>query len=215
VTQISGAGRTDPAQFLRTGEEFGRHGPVGGIGVSMSATTSLGSAYALGTAPGKAWPIFSGRDGSASCDSNRIVKLIGKLQLVHMSGGSGSCESRATTPPSASSVAGDKPAEPVLQLRPTGSSKLSPKPYRFEAAGCPLSHRRRPRSTSASWPDRNSAIAAWASPKTKHFPSLWPCHNAASSRQRRCRRYWSRLRRCKMAAASHRRSGDRGARGRR
>jgi hypothetical protein len=128
VTQISGAGRTDPAQFLRTGEEFGRHGPVGGIGVSMSATTSLGSAYALGTAPGTAWPIFSGQDGSASCDSNRIVKLIGKLQLVHMSAGSGSCECRATTPPSASSVAGDKPAEPVPQLRPTGSSKLSPKP---------------------------------------------------------------------------------------
>jgi hypothetical protein len=42
---------------------------------------------------------------------------------------------------------------------------------RFDAAGRRLAHRLEPPLTSASWPDRRSAIAAWISPKTKHFPS--------------------------------------------
>ena len=40
------------------------------------------------------------------------------------------------------------------------------------------------RSTSASWPERNSAIAAWMSVKTRHFPSACPSHKPASSRHR-------------------------------
>src|SRR6266404_2767950 len=51
----------------------------------MSARAALGPAYALAAAPGTAPPIFSSQDGSASGDSSRIVKLIGRLQLVRLS----------------------------------------------------------------------------------------------------------------------------------
>jgi hypothetical protein len=55
---------------------------------------------------------------------------------------------------------------------------------RFDAAGRRLAHRLEPPPTSASWPDRSSAIAASISPKTKHFPSARSCHHVANSRQR-------------------------------
>jgi len=81
-----GAGRTDPPQFLRFGEEFCGTVPYAASVVSMSARASLGSAYILATVPGTARLIFPGHDGSASGDSSRIVKLIARLQLAHLAG---------------------------------------------------------------------------------------------------------------------------------
>jgi hypothetical protein len=53
----------------------------------MSISASPGSAYTLATAPGTARLIFSGQDGSASADNSRIVKLIGRLRLIHTAAG--------------------------------------------------------------------------------------------------------------------------------
>src|SRR6266851_8204370 len=87
----------------------------------MSASASLGSACALTTAPGTACLIFSGHDGSASGASNRIVKLIGYLQPVHL----------PQTPVEAVTRHRNRaPVPPVL----SGRDQVSPTPFKADRA---------------------------------------------------------------------------------
>src|SRR6516164_3974270 len=76
-------------RFFAGAKSSGGTVPYAASAVSMSARASLGSAYILATAPGTAWLIFSGHDGSASGDNSRIVKLIARLRLIHITAGQG------------------------------------------------------------------------------------------------------------------------------
>src|SRR5260370_19618792 len=83
----------------------------------MSARASLGSAYALATAPGTARAIYSGHDGSTSGDSSRIVKLIRQLQPVSHTGRIGDVANMRQRARRTPRPTPHQPARPDPQLR--------------------------------------------------------------------------------------------------
>jgi hypothetical protein len=99
----AGAGRTDPMQLLRSGEQFGRHAPVDGISGLDVGEIVFGIGVGLGD---------STRDGPADPLRSRRVGIRGQQQDRELTGIApswftcrqvrGSCEYEATSPPNAS-----------------------------------------------------------------------------------------------------------------
>jgi hypothetical protein len=117
------AGRTDPAQLLRPGEEFGRHGPVCGIGGLDVGEGVLGIGVCLGdsTRDDPADFLRPRRIGIRRQQQDREANRAAPSWLTYPQVREFS-EYQATIPAERL----DRPAKPDLLLRgPPGSSKLS------------------------------------------------------------------------------------------